>query len=113
LPRLFISHSSKDNVEALAFRRWLAANGWAEIVRYADRQLVDLSQEPTERIEPFEHEGKLHRVEFSIAALASIKGRLAYLGIAPGSFAWEPHKLPDGKELFNRRLEGRRAIGNP
>jgi hypothetical protein len=30
LPRLFISHSSKDNVEALAFRRWLAANGWAE-----------------------------------------------------------------------------------
>jgi hypothetical protein len=30
LPRLFISHSSKDNVEALAFRRWLAANGWDE-----------------------------------------------------------------------------------
>jgi hypothetical protein len=30
LSRLFISHSSKDNVEALAFRRWLAANGWAE-----------------------------------------------------------------------------------
>jgi hypothetical protein len=29
-PRLFISHSGKDSVEALAFRRWLVANGWAE-----------------------------------------------------------------------------------
>jgi hypothetical protein len=26
--RLFISHSSRDNVYALAFRSWLAANGW-------------------------------------------------------------------------------------
>jgi hypothetical protein len=145
LPRLFISHSSKDNVVALAFRRWLAANGWAEsevfidlhgigagvrwretlrkanvacegvillaspnslasvecekelelaealgkpiipaIIRdltvkhprlapWADRQIVDLSQQPTEPIEPFEYEGKLHRVGFSVAALASIK----------------------------------------
>jgi hypothetical protein len=30
LPRLFISHSSKDNVEALAFRHWLVGKGWAE-----------------------------------------------------------------------------------
>ena len=29
VPRLFISHSSKDNVSALAFQRWLVANGWA------------------------------------------------------------------------------------
>ena len=36
LPRLFISHSSKDNVEALAFRRWLAANGWAESEVFID-----------------------------------------------------------------------------
>jgi formylglycine-generating enzyme required for sulfatase activity len=170
LPRLFISHSSKDNVEALAFRRWLVANGWAEsdvfidlhgigagerwrerlrkanaaceavvllaspnslgsvecekelelaealgkpiipvIVRdltvkhprlapWADRQIVDLSQQPAERIEPFEYEGRLHRVEFSVAALASIKARLADLGIASGSFAWEPRKRPDGKD---------------
>jgi formylglycine-generating enzyme required for sulfatase activity len=169
LPRLFISHSSKDNVEALAFRRWLVANGWAEsdvfidlhgigagerwretlrkanaaceavvllaspnslasiecekelelaealskpiipaIIRdltvkhprlapWADRQIVDLSQQPAEPIEPFEHEGKLHRVEFSVAALASIKARLADLGIAAGSFAWEPRKRHDGK----------------
>jgi hypothetical protein len=168
LPRLFISHSSKDNVVALAFRRWLAANGWAEsevfidlhgigagvrwretlrkanvacegvillaspnslasvecekelelaealgkpiipaIIRdltvkhprlapWADRQIVDLSQQPTEPIEPFEYEGKLHRVGFSVAALASIKARLADLGIASGSFAWEPRKRPDG-----------------
>jgi formylglycine-generating enzyme required for sulfatase activity len=27
---LFISHSSKDNIEALAFQRWLMANGWSE-----------------------------------------------------------------------------------
>jgi hypothetical protein len=170
LPRLFISHSSKDNVDALAFRRWLAANGWAEsevfidlhgigagarwretlrkanvaceavvllaspnslasveyekelelaealgkpiipaIVRdltvkhprlapWADRQIVDLSQQPTEPIEPFEYEGKLHRVGFSVAALASIKARLADLGIASGSFAREPCKRPDGKD---------------
>ena len=30
MPRLFISHSSKDNVSALAFQRWLVANGWAK-----------------------------------------------------------------------------------
>jgi hypothetical protein len=44
---------------------------------WADRQIVDLSQQPAERIEPFEHEGQFHRVEFSVAALASIKARLA------------------------------------
>ena len=168
MPRLFISHSSKDNVEALAFRRWLVANGWAEadvfidlhgigagerwretlrkanttceavvllaspnslgsvecekelelaealgkpiipvIVReltvkhprlapWADRQIVDLSAKPTERMEPFEHEGQLHHVEFSVAALASIKVRLADLGIAPDSFAWEPKTKSSG-----------------
>ncbi len=30
MPRLFISHSSQDNPVALAFRKWLVANGWAE-----------------------------------------------------------------------------------
>jgi hypothetical protein len=30
MPRLFISHSSQDNPTALAFRKWLMANGWAE-----------------------------------------------------------------------------------
>ena len=30
MPRLFISHSSQDNAAALAFRKWLVANGWAE-----------------------------------------------------------------------------------
>ncbi len=30
MPRLFISHSSLDNPVALAFRRWLVDNGWAE-----------------------------------------------------------------------------------
>ncbi len=30
MPRLFISHSSKDNIEALAFQRWLMVNGWSE-----------------------------------------------------------------------------------
>ncbi len=29
MPRLFISHSSVDNVAALAFQRWVVANGWA------------------------------------------------------------------------------------
>jgi formylglycine-generating enzyme required for sulfatase activity len=28
LSRLFISHSSKDNVAAVAFRQWLTVNGW-------------------------------------------------------------------------------------
>jgi formylglycine-generating enzyme required for sulfatase activity len=160
VPRLFISHSSKDNVEALAFQRWLMANGWSEedvfidlhgigagerwretlrkantsceavillasphsldskecqremnlaedlgkeilvailkdlknddprLARYADRQFVDLSAQPTERMEPFERDGKVHRVEFHLPALQSIKARLAHLGIAPGSFSW-------------------------
>ncbi|MEQ1696698.1 MAG: toll/interleukin-1 receptor domain-containing protein [Hyphomicrobiaceae bacterium] len=30
MPRLFISHSSKDNIQARAFQRWLMANGWAK-----------------------------------------------------------------------------------
>jgi hypothetical protein len=34
--RVCLSHSSKDNVEALAFRRWLAANGWAESEVFID-----------------------------------------------------------------------------
>ena len=30
MPRLFISHSSKDNIAALAFQRWLMGKGWGE-----------------------------------------------------------------------------------
>jgi formylglycine-generating enzyme required for sulfatase activity len=30
LPRLFISHSSKDNVAAIAFKQWLGANDWPD-----------------------------------------------------------------------------------
>jgi formylglycine-generating enzyme required for sulfatase activity len=162
VPRLFISHSSKDNVQALAFQRWLLAYGWSDedvfidlhgigagerwrdrlrkanasceaatllaspdsldskecqremnlaedlgkeiivailrdlkkddprLARYADRQFVDLSAKPAERMEPFEHDGKVHRVEFHFPALKSIEARLADLGIAPASFAWTP-----------------------
>jgi TIR domain len=162
LPRLFISHSSKDNVLALAFQNWLAANGWSredafidlhgigagerwretlrkanhhceavvllaspdsldskecaremnlaedqgkEIIiallrdltkddprlgRYSERQFVDLGKEPRDRMEPFEFEGRVHRIEFNTDALAAIKARLSVLGIAPGSFNWPP-----------------------
>ncbi len=168
LPRLFISHSSKDNVAALTFKRWLIASGWAaedvfldlhgigagerwrdtlrkanasceavlllaspdsldsqecqreinlaedlgkemivaivrdlpetdpRLSRWADRQFVDLSAAPAEQMEPFEHDGRVHRVEFNSAALASIKARLSHLGIAPGSFAWEPKSKTSG-----------------
>jgi hypothetical protein len=162
VPRLFISHSSKDNVQALAFLRWLMANGWSEedvfidlhgigagerwrdalrkantsceavillassdsldskecqremnlaedlgkeiivailrdlkkddprLARYADRQFVDLFAEPTERMDAFEWDRKVQRVEFHFPALQNIKARLAHLGIAPGSFSWTP-----------------------
>ncbi len=30
MSRLFISHSSKDNVAAIAFKQWLGANGWTD-----------------------------------------------------------------------------------
>ena len=30
VPRLFLSHSSKDNVLALSFQHWLMAQGWAK-----------------------------------------------------------------------------------
>jgi len=161
---LFISHSSKDNVEALAFQRWLTAAGWSEedvfidlhgigagerwrdmlckanaaceavillaspdsleskecqremnlaedlgkeiivailrdltkadarLARYADRQFVDLSAEPTERMEPFEYDGQLRRVHFHMPALNAIAARLSHLGIAPNSFAWQPRE---------------------
>jgi TIR domain len=162
LPRLFISHSSKDNAQALAFQNWLVSAGWTRedvfidvhgigagerwrdtlrkaskqceavimlaspaslesiecqremsfvedlgkeiivallrdltkddprLARYSERQFVDLSAEPTERLEPFEHDGKVQRVAFNLAALNAIKTRLANLGIAPESFAWPP-----------------------
>ncbi|MFM9943035.1 MAG: SUMF1/EgtB/PvdO family nonheme iron enzyme, partial [Hyphomicrobiaceae bacterium] len=168
MPRLFISHSSVDNVAALAFQRWLIANGWdqedvfidlhgigagerwrdtlrkanaaceavillaspdsldskecqreinlaedlgkpilvvilrdlinddARLARFADTQFVNLSAEPLERMEPFEHLAQVHRVSFNLAALLSIKRSLEARGIAPGSFAWAPRKLPDG-----------------
>jgi hypothetical protein len=37
LPRLFISHSIKDNIHALAFQRWLELKGWS-----ADDVFIDL-----------------------------------------------------------------------
>jgi formylglycine-generating enzyme required for sulfatase activity len=157
---LFISHSSVDNIPALAFQRWLVANGWSDedvfidlhgigagerwrdtlrkantaceavillaspdavdskecqreinlaedlgkeiivailrnlriddsrLARYADRHFVDLSAEPRERMEPFEHDGRMQRVDFHLPALAAIKARLARLGIAPNTFTW-------------------------
>ncbi len=30
MPRLFISHSSKDSIQALAFQRWLELKGWSK-----------------------------------------------------------------------------------
>jgi formylglycine-generating enzyme required for sulfatase activity len=167
VPRLFISHSSVDNVAALAFLRWLIANGWdqedvfidlrgigagerwrdtlrkanasceavillaspdsldsmecqreinlaedlskpilvvvlrdlgsddARLARFADTQFVNLSAEPLERMEPFEHEGKVHRVSFNLAALLSSKRSLEARGIAPGSFVWSPNRPGD------------------
>lgn len=29
VPRLFNSHSAKDDIEALAFQRWLELKGWS------------------------------------------------------------------------------------
>jgi formylglycine-generating enzyme required for sulfatase activity len=40
LSRLFISHSSKDNVSALAFKQWLGANGWPEEDVFLDVQNI-------------------------------------------------------------------------
>lgn len=47
-------------------------------------------------LEPVERLGQLHQVSFNLAALNAIAARLADLGIAPGSFKWEPRTLPDG-----------------
>jgi len=168
MPRLFLSHSSKDNVGALSFQRWLIAQGWSKddifidlhgigagerwrdtlrkanaaceavlllaspesldslecqreinlaedlgkevivailrdltpkdprLARWSDRQFVDLSANPSAQMETIEYEGQLHRVHFHVPALRSIATRLALLGIAPGSFTWEPKKLTDG-----------------
>lgn len=159
MPRLFISHSSKDNVQALAFQRWLMAGGWSKedvfidlhgigagerwrdtlrkanasceavlllaspdsldsaecqcemnlaedlgkeiivallrdlnpadprLARWADRQFVDLSAEPQERMESIEHDGQLQRVHFHMPALKQ-DGELIYI-----IDAWK-HDLP-------------------
>ena len=36
MSRLFISHSSKDNVAAIAFKQWLGANGWHDEDAFLD-----------------------------------------------------------------------------
>jgi hypothetical protein len=38
MSRLFISHSSKDNCEALAFRNWLLGEGWSAEDIFIDLQ---------------------------------------------------------------------------
>jgi formylglycine-generating enzyme required for sulfatase activity len=40
LSRLFISHSSADNVTAVAFKQWLGANGWPETDVFLDVQNI-------------------------------------------------------------------------
>ena len=169
MPRLFISHSSKDNIQALAFQRWLIGQGWSaedifidlhdigagarwrdtlrkanasceavlvlaspdsldssecqreimlaeelqkplivailrdlaktdpRLARWSDIQFVDLSAEPLITMEALEREGRVYRdIKFNLAALQSIKSRLEDLGIAPGSFAWQPAKDGEG-----------------
>jgi hypothetical protein len=61
---------------------------------------ADLFAEPKDRVEPFEFDGRMRRIEFGFEALAHIKGRLGDLGIGPGSFAWpikgaRPNRGPD------------------
>ena len=162
MARLFISHSSRDNVYALAFRNWLVANGWDQddvfidlhdigagqrwrdtlrkanaaceavillaspnslgsvecqkelelaealgkeiilailhglkrsdplLVRYRDRQFVDLSAFPQEYTEALIWQGQEHHIGFNNEALSKIKVRLDELGIAPGTFPWPP-----------------------
>jgi formylglycine-generating enzyme required for sulfatase activity len=167
MARVFVSHSSKDNLQAMAFQRWLEANGWAKddifldlhgigagerwrdtlrkanstceaiillaspdslgsvecqkelelaealgkvivpailrdlakddprLGRYAEHQLVDLSAQPMDCVEQFEHEGSVHQVALNGRALAAIKVRLEDLGVAPDSFAWPPKDKAD------------------
>jgi formylglycine-generating enzyme required for sulfatase activity len=40
LSRLFISHSSKDNVAAVAFKQWLGGNGWPDEDVFLDVQNI-------------------------------------------------------------------------
>lgn len=38
MPRIFISHASADNAEALALRDWLVARGWDDLFLDIDPQ---------------------------------------------------------------------------
>jgi hypothetical protein len=38
MARIFISHSSHNNAEAIAVRNWLVANGWDNLFLDLDRQ---------------------------------------------------------------------------
>ena len=48
-------------------------------------------------MELFEHNGRMHGVEFNGAALAAIKASLENLGVAPGSFPWPPRGKPSAE----------------
>jgi TPR repeat protein len=169
LPRLFISHSSRDNVYALTVQGWLVANGWdpgdifidlhdigagerwrdtlrkanaaceavillasphsmgsiecqkeielaealgkeiitaiirdlaiddPRLARFAERQVVDLSEFPRDHVEALTWQGQDHRIGFNPLALAKIKARLSVLGISPGSFPWPPRDRPNAE----------------
>jgi WD40 repeat protein len=44
LSRLFISHSGKDNVSAIAFKQWLGANGWLDEDVFLDLDAIDAGE---------------------------------------------------------------------
>jgi len=44
LSRLFISHSSKDNLAAKAFKQWLGANGWPDEEVFLDLDDIDAGE---------------------------------------------------------------------
>jgi len=53
MARIFISHSSKDNFEAIAFRDWLVSEDWAQDDIFLDLHRIGASERW--RASPAEH----------------------------------------------------------
>ena len=76
MPRLFISHSSKDNFEAIAFAEWLVREGWSDQDIFLDLHDIGAGQRWKEALAKANERCEAVVLLASPASLASTECRL-------------------------------------
>jgi hypothetical protein len=109
LSRLFISHSSKDSIEAIAFKQWLCANDWPAEEIFLDLDGIHAGEDWKDALRKAHTRarprilakksssccGEQHTVRFNGEQLGKIKTYLVERGLSPDHFLWPPHDRPN------------------